>query len=158
LASADEVRRTGLWTATVTKDEVDPREHRPYLDAVGTHSAPLGKAMMAMGVAAGTGARSLTVADCASVAGAMTQVRARATSFLDQLVAALSPGYLRGADCGLQDALKLLVDAGRRGAEGAIERDGAELVAAALEMDVANRDIASAAQRIANWRGGAARP
>ena len=88
----------------------------------------------------------------------MTQVRERAAAFLDQLVAAHSPGYLRGADCELQDALKLLVDAGRRGAEAAIEREGAQLIAAAVEMDVANRDIASAAQRIANWRGGAARP
>jgi hypothetical protein len=143
---------------SVSNDEVDPRRHDRYLDVIGKNADPVGQAMQAMGVTAGTAARSLTIADCAEAAAAVTQVRECAAAFLDQLARAHSPRYLRGADGQLLDALKLLVDAGRRGAEAAVARDGTQLIAAAREMEVANRDIVSAAQRIANWRNGAARP
>jgi hypothetical protein len=148
----------GFQMTTVTNDEVHPRQHDRYLSIVVADGEPLGQAMLAMGVAAGRGAHALSVSECALAAAAMTKVHKQAAAFLDHLAAAHSPDYLRGADDQLRDALKLLVDAGRRGAEAAIGRDGAQLTAAAQEMDVANRDIAAAAQRIVNWRSGAARP
>lgn len=150
--------KAGFSMTAVTNDEVDPRQHDRYLDVIGKNADPVGQAMQAVGVTAGTAARSLTIADCAVAAAAMTQVRERAAAFLDQLARAHSPDYLRGADGQLQDALKLLVDAGLRGADAAVARDGAQLIAAARKMEVANRDFASAAQRIVDWRNGAARP
>lgn len=88
----------------------------------------------------------------------MTDVRDRAAAFLTQIAGTNSPQYMRGADSRLQDALKLLVDAGRRGGNAAAARDDAQLTAAAEEMNVATRDIVAAAQRIMNWRSGSARP
>jgi hypothetical protein len=49
------------------------------------------------------------------------------------------------------------VDGGRRGADAARARYGQQLTGAATEMDAANQDITAAAERIANWRSGAAR-
>jgi hypothetical protein len=143
---------------SVTNADIDARRHDGYLGVISVHGDPLGKAMFAMALTAGAAARSLALSDFASAAGAMSQVRDRAVDFLHSLAVANCPDYLRGADDQLQDALKLLADGGRRGAVAAAAQNGAQLTAAAEEMDVANRDILAAAQRIIDWRSGAARP
>lgn len=142
----------------VTNAEVDPRQHDGYLDIIAKHAGPLGQAMLAMGTAAGTAARSLAPADFVVALGHMQQTSERASTFLDALTQARCPAYLRGADDQLQDALKLLVDSGRRGVEAASSANGPRLIAAAAEMEVANRDIVTAAHRLSDWRSGAARP
>jgi hypothetical protein len=142
----------------VSDSEIDRNRHDAYLEVIGSYADPVGQAMQAVGHSAGTAARSLSIPDCAQAAAAMTTVCDRAAAFLDHLAVAHSPDYMRGADSQLQDALKLLVDAGRRGADAATARDGNQLTAAADEMNVATRDIVATAHRIAAWRSGAARP
>lgn len=142
----------------VSNAEVNPRQHDAYLDVIGTRAQPVSQAMHSMGSAAGQAARSLSAADFTVAVEAMRRVSDEARLFLLALAAAPCPAYLRGADSQLQDALKLLVDGSRRGAQAAQAANGAGLVAAAREMEVANQDIVAAAHRITAWRSGAARP
>jgi hypothetical protein len=142
----------------VANSEIDRHRHDGYLSVIGTYADPLGQALVAMATAAGKAARSREPSDFLIAVAAMNQVRERAATFLDQLASAGSPDYLRGADSQLQDALKLLMDGGSRGASAATKLEATQLTAAASEMEVANRDIIAAASRIANWRSGAARP
>jgi hypothetical protein len=123
----------------VTQREVDPRRHNAYLAVISAHAEPVGGAMLAMAAAAGKAARSAAPVDFSAAADAMEKVRDGASVFLDRLAGARSPDYLRGDDDQLQDALKLLVDGARRGNAAAAARDGAQLTAAAAEMDGALR-------------------
>ena len=68
------------------------------------------------------------------------------------------PPYLRGANDQLERALRRIADSGQRGAAAARARGGKELTAAAAQIDTASGDIVVAAQRIADWRSGAAGP
>ena len=137
--------------------QVDPEKHNAYLDAVG-RTAPLSEAMAAMGVAARAAGQSGDAADMDGAGAAFTTVRELAGGFRDEVAGAAAPMYLRGADVQFQEALALIVDAAARGMRAAEARDADGLRTAAAEVEVANRDILTAAMRIANWRSGAASP
>ncbi|MDQ6879439.1 MAG: hypothetical protein M3082_17435 [Candidatus Dormibacteraeota bacterium] len=142
----------------VTDAEINARQHDDYLKVISTHASPLGERMASMGETAGRAARSQTLADFAAAVNAMNAVSEEAALFLNALASSDCPGYLRGADSQIQDALKLLVDGGRRGAEAAEAADGVRVAAAARGMEVANGDIVAAAHLLTAWRSGAARP
>lgn len=142
----------------VSPSEIDPKKHDHYLDVIANGSERLGQSMLHMGTAAGAALRSENSTDFADAVEAMTEVSGRAAIFLGQLAATPCPTYLRGADDQIQDALKLLVDGGKRGADAAASGDGKGLRAAAAEMEVANEGIVEGARRIGDWRRGAARP
>jgi hypothetical protein len=142
----------------VTDAEVNPRQHDAFLDVIVTHSQPVSEAMHSMGVAAGRAARSSTPSDFAVAVYSMQRAGEHAAAFLNALAGSQCPAYLRGADSAVQDALKLLVDGGRRGVQAARAADVDRLTEAAKEMEVANQDFVAAAQRITIWRSGAARP
>lgn len=137
--------------------QVDPDKHNAYLDAVG-RTAPLSEAMAAMGVAARAAAQSDDAAVMDAARDAFSAVRGLAATFRDDVAGADAPMYLRGADGQFQEALALIVDAAARGERAAEGHDVDRLRAAAAEVEVANRDILTAAMRIANWRSGAASP
>jgi hypothetical protein len=142
----------------VTDAEINPPQHDAYLSVISNHATPVGEMMGSMGIAAGRAARSQTQSDFAVAVYAMERVSEEAALFLNALAASNCPAYLRGADSAIQDALKLLVDGGQRGAEAAKAAAGDRLTAAAAEMEVANRDMVAAAQLLAAWRSGAGRP
>jgi|GEM_PF-6123482 hypothetical protein len=132
--------------------------HDAYLAIIGAHAEQVGDAMLSMASAAGRAARSLNAADLATAEQAMESVSRYTADFLGELSTTHCPPYLRGANDQLQGALKLIADGGQRGAAAARARDGEQLTAAAAEIDTANGDIMAAAQRIADWRSGTARP
>jgi hypothetical protein len=142
----------------VTNAEVNAREHDAYLAVISSHAGPVGEMMLSMGMAAGRAARSQTPSAFTVAVFGMQRVGEEAAAFLDALAATQCPAYLRGADNQVQDALKLLVDGGRRGVEAAQAGHAERLNAAAAEMEGATQDIVAAAYLIGAWRSGAARP
>lgn len=142
----------------VGPSEIDQQKHNRFLDVLATEAEPLSQAMLAMGTAAVEFRRSGAAAAFSAAVDSMTEMSGRATTFLSCLVGTGCPAYLRGADAQIQDALKLLVDGGKRGADAARSGNGEGLLAAAAEMEVANEDIVKGASRIVDWRSGAARP
>ncbi|MGH7861213.1 MAG: hypothetical protein ACREOS_03140 [Candidatus Dormibacteraceae bacterium] len=142
----------------VTDAEVNPRQHGAYLDVIIGHTQPLGDAVLAMGQAAGSAARSGSGADVANAVDAMRHAGEQASAFLDALAGTHCPAYLRGADSALQDALKLQIDGARRGVRSATAGDAGGLIAAAQEMEVFNQDAVAAEQLFNAWRSDAARP
>lgn len=113
--------------------------------------------MLETETAAGVALRSATAADFTAAVNSMTEVSARAERFLGRLAGTPCPAYLRGADDQIQEALKLLSDGGKRGADAARSGNGKGLQAAAEEMDVAIEDVVKGAGRIGDWRAGTAR-
>jgi hypothetical protein len=142
----------------VADDEIDPVAHDSYLAVIGQHAPTLGEAMESMARLAGTAARSQGGTDLAAAADAMDRVGEQARAFLVALSGATCPAYLQGADGQLHDALKLMIDGGGRGGNAARNRNGQGLTEAALGINSANDDVVAAAQRLVDWRSGAARP
>lgn len=141
----------------VEDSELDPR-HDAYLAVISAHSELVGDSMLAMSRAAGTAARTLADADLAAAAQAMERVSDSASDFLLGLSKVHCPAYLRGAHEQLEGALRRIVRHSQHGAAAATARSGAGVIAAAKDMDTANDDILAAAQRLTDWRNGAARP
>jgi signal transduction histidine kinase len=122
------------------------------------HTDSVGDAMARMTLTARQVIRSLSESDLPAAQEALADVEATSRSFLTALARASCPEYLKGADAQIHDALKLLIDAGQRGAAAVQAMDGRRLESIAGEMDAAADDIGVAAQRITDWRSGAARP
>ncbi len=138
--------------------EIDYQGHDPYLQVIVHHTDSVGDAMTRMALTARQVIRSSSEDDLAAAQEALADVEASSRSFLAALARASCPEYLKGADAQIHDALKLLIDAGARGAAAVQAMDGTRLESIAGEMDAAADDIGVAAQRIADWRSGVARP
>jgi hypothetical protein len=142
----------------VKNAEIDYRRHDPYLDVIVEHTDSVGDAMARMALTARQVIRSLSESDLPAAQKALADVETTSRSFLAALARASCPEYLKGADAQIHDALKLLIDAGQRGAAAVQAMDGNRLESIAGEMDAAADDIGVAARRITDWRSGAARP
>ncbi len=141
----------------VSDAEIDYERHDPYLEVIIGRTDSVGEALAQMAVTARAARRSMSEDDLPAVREALTAVEATARSFLGDLARARCPEYLKGADAQLHDALKLLIDAGGRGAAAVTAMNAARLESIAAEMDAAADDIAAAAARVTDWRSGGAR-
>ena len=142
----------------VDSAEIDYKRHDPYLQVIVDHTDAVGDAMVRMTATATKVIRSWREDDLPAVEEALADVEASSRSFLAAISQGGCPDYLKGADAQIHDALKLLIDAGHRGAAAVDEMDGERLASIADEMDAAADDVGVAARRIASWRNGAARP
>lgn len=141
----------------VEDSEIDPQEHDAYLAVIATRSEPLGDAMVTMSRFAGPAARTLDRADVAAAAEAMESVSVPASEFLLALSEVSCPAYFQGANDQIEGALRRTVRHAQEGAAAASAGSGAGVTDAATGIGTAINEIEDAAQRIIDWRSGAAR-
>lgn len=145
-------------TKRVDNAEIDYQRHDSYLQVIVDHTDSVRDAMGQMMLTARQVIRSCSEDGVPAAQEALAEVEASSKSFLAALSRASCPDYLKGADAQIHDALKLLVDAGQRGAAAVDAMDSAQLESTATEMHAAAGDIGVATRRIVDWRSGAARP
>lgn len=132
--------------------------HNAYLSVVGgPANTALSQAMEEMGRAAGAAARSRTTDDIEQAMTRMAMVHECAIAFSQALANVTVPTYMRSADSQLQDAVRVIAHGASRGIVASSAEDGTRLAQAASEIEGANRDVMTAAERIVNWKTGAAR-
>lgn len=145
-------------TNPVSNSEIDYENHDPYLSVISEHAETVGEAMLATSQAAATFLKSRDPDDLPAAADAFAAVADSAARFETALDGVTCPGYLRGVDADTRTAIQTMMDAGRRGAEGARAHDGGLIDSAASMLDDAADEIRAASGRITDWRSGAARP